>query len=372
MSNRTEFDVAVIGASIAGSTTAFILGRAGLRVALFDSHRFPRRKPCGEGLSKSGVTVGQRIGLWGASLPIPHLGYRGYELHSGGRQARVTPVGGGGVTISRADLDTYILSRACETGSVLALLPSRVRSISPSGAVETDDIKTSASFIVVADGSNSQTARRIGARFYRQGIAREGASAIYRGSFQIPPDKVAIHPGRTFELYGTPLPEGGLNISILSNLHATRNLRELLRDRTLLNRVFDSLGFHGELEVAPQGRSPLGGVCRSSAWPQTFLVGDAAEEFDPIGGMGMTHALRSAETAAATILEVVSGRLPAACGVATYEQRRFAEARQMRGFTTFSSRMVRLSAIAPGTLRFAGSRIGHAITNHMLPQESHV
>lgn len=370
--SRTEFDVAVIGASVAGSTTAFILGRAGLRVALFDSHDFPRRKPCGEGLSRSGVTIGQRVSLWGEAPPIPHLRYRGYELHSGGRQANVTPSDGGGITISRADLDSYILKRACETGAVTPFLTSRVRATSPMGSVETDEMRISAPFVVVADGSNSQTANRIGATVHRQGIAREGASVIYRGTFRELPDKVAVHPGRTFELYGTPLPDGGLNISILSNLHATRNLGELLRDNRLLARVFESLGFHGVREIAPRGRSPIGGVYRSSPWSQTFLVGDAAEEFDPIGGMGMTHALRSAETAAATILEVVSGKLPADRGAATYEHRRYHDTRQMRGFTKFSSRMLRLSAFAPRTLRLAESHIGHIITKHMLPQESYV
>ena len=52
-----EFDVAIIGASLAGSAAAITLGRAGLRVALLDKATFPRHKPCGEGLSQSAFSL---------------------------------------------------------------------------------------------------------------------------------------------------------------------------------------------------------------------------------------------------------------------------------------------------------------------------
>ena len=50
-------DVLIAGGGIAGSTLAVLLGRAGLRVALYEERRFPREKPCGEGLMPAGVRV---------------------------------------------------------------------------------------------------------------------------------------------------------------------------------------------------------------------------------------------------------------------------------------------------------------------------
>jgi flavin-dependent dehydrogenase len=47
-----RFDVAVVGAGPAGSTTAYRLARAGVRVALLERARFPRDKPCGGGLTE--------------------------------------------------------------------------------------------------------------------------------------------------------------------------------------------------------------------------------------------------------------------------------------------------------------------------------
>ena len=45
------YDVAVVGAGPAGSTTARYLAMAGHRVCLIDKDLFPRDKPCGGGFS---------------------------------------------------------------------------------------------------------------------------------------------------------------------------------------------------------------------------------------------------------------------------------------------------------------------------------
>ena len=50
-------DVAIIGASVAGSLLAVQLGRAGVATLLIDENSFPRRKVCGEGLAGMGVEL---------------------------------------------------------------------------------------------------------------------------------------------------------------------------------------------------------------------------------------------------------------------------------------------------------------------------
>src|SRR3954465_15512770 len=46
-----SFDVVVVGAGPAGSTTAYRLATAGAHVLLVDKARFPRDKPCGGGVT---------------------------------------------------------------------------------------------------------------------------------------------------------------------------------------------------------------------------------------------------------------------------------------------------------------------------------
>jgi geranylgeranyl reductase family protein len=47
----TKYDVAVVGAGPAGSTTAYHLSKAGARVLLIDRAKYPRDKPCGGGVT---------------------------------------------------------------------------------------------------------------------------------------------------------------------------------------------------------------------------------------------------------------------------------------------------------------------------------
>src|SRR5688572_22904295 len=62
MSN-THYDVAIIGAGPAGSTTAYFLARGGLRVALLDKFDFPRDKTCGDGLTPRALGVLDSMGV---------------------------------------------------------------------------------------------------------------------------------------------------------------------------------------------------------------------------------------------------------------------------------------------------------------------
>src|SRR5437867_1481824 len=56
------WDVVVAGAGPAGSATALLLSRAGMRVLLLDRARFPREKPCSEYLSPESTRVLERLG----------------------------------------------------------------------------------------------------------------------------------------------------------------------------------------------------------------------------------------------------------------------------------------------------------------------
>src|ERR1700730_13169345 len=58
-----EADVVVVGGGVAGATTARLLAEAGHRVIVLDKARFPRDKPCGEGVMPTGVRLLSRLGI---------------------------------------------------------------------------------------------------------------------------------------------------------------------------------------------------------------------------------------------------------------------------------------------------------------------
>src|SRR5260221_588076 len=101
-----EFDVIIAGAGPAGSFTAFALARAGARVLVLDRARFPRSKPCADGLrsvvarrlelSRTRRMWGRRIALvahyenvgditqWGEMHVAEDVGYVGFASVDGG------------------------------------------------------------------------------------------------------------------------------------------------------------------------------------------------------------------------------------------------------------------------------------------------
>ncbi len=52
-----NFDGIVVGASVAGSTTAALLAQQGFRILLVEKATFPREKICGEGLMPAGASI---------------------------------------------------------------------------------------------------------------------------------------------------------------------------------------------------------------------------------------------------------------------------------------------------------------------------
>ena len=60
---RVTWDLVVVGAGIAGSTTAILAAREGLRVLLIEAKRFPREKVCGGCLNPRAIDYLKRLGV---------------------------------------------------------------------------------------------------------------------------------------------------------------------------------------------------------------------------------------------------------------------------------------------------------------------
>lgn len=290
MDNRC--DVIIVGASLAGSSAAIQLGKSGLKVALVDRAVFPRRKPCGEGLSPLGLLQLERLGIREQILKLPHIPYTGYNVFVGDSCKFIRSPIGGGITLQRFDFDDAVLRRALEFPSVSALLSNNVERVD-GGVVHLRDRSISARKVVIACGGNSPLLGKVGHQTKRSGPNRTGVSALYRGHFLGHVNWITIILKSTFEIYCTPLAEGYLNVSVLKRSDASINIHSIFNDISTMREVFDKCSFEGVLTGSPQGRTNIGNVRRQSDMPAVVLAGDALEEFDPIGGMGMSHALSS-------------------------------------------------------------------------------
>ncbi|MGA7625256.1 MAG: FAD-dependent monooxygenase [Candidatus Acidiferrales bacterium] len=121
-------DVLISGGGLAGSALAILLGRRGLKVELFERGRFPREKPCGEGLMPAGVAVLNRLGVAEA---VGGATFHGVRYHVRNRIAEGRfPVTGGlpvfGYGQRRKHLDQVLFRTAAGVPGVTAYTEARV------------------------------------------------------------------------------------------------------------------------------------------------------------------------------------------------------------------------------------------------------
>jgi menaquinone-9 beta-reductase len=108
----SKWDVAVIGAGIAGGVAAAILSGRGRRVLLIERSAWPREKVCGGCLSALAAGALRELGLSSAlvgSQPLDHAAW-----HVGDESLRISAPGGAAVL--RSEMDAAIVAEAVARG----------------------------------------------------------------------------------------------------------------------------------------------------------------------------------------------------------------------------------------------------------------
>ena len=295
-------DVLVAGGGIAGSAAAILLGRAGLRVELFERGEFPREKPCGEGLMPAGVAVLERLGLAGAVGGAP---FRGVRYHFGDQVAtgpfpRAKGMPREGLAQRRAVLDRVLFEAAAATAGVRAhtraAVEAPVRERGRVTGLVVGGVTRHAGLVVAADGAHSRLRRSLGLDMPPR-RPRIGMRAHFRlAPGAAAPPWVDIFLGVGHELYVTALPQGELMVAALAEVRNVRAPAEALFERwwRAQPRLAERLRGARRLTTL-RGALPLALRARRGFASGMVLLGDAAGSLDPITGCGMTQALVSAE-----------------------------------------------------------------------------
>jgi geranylgeranyl reductase family protein len=288
-----KFDVAVVGAGPAGSTTAYRLARAHARVLLIDKARFPRDKPCGGGLTMRAVrqlpvsvepVVEDRITRARCRLKY------GPVMERSSDQVLC-------LMTQRRRLDQFLVERAAEAGVDFR---DGVRvEIESDRHLRVDGEPVHVDALVGADGANGVSAKALGlGGGIVNGVALEGNLPYER----LPHDEwrgmlvleLATVPGG----YGWIFPKGD-HVNVGVGGWGTEGPRL----RAHLKTLCDHYGFGmDELTNLRGHRLPMRRPETKLARGRAVVVGDAAGVLDPVSGDGIYEALVSGKLAADHIL----------------------------------------------------------------------
>lgn len=325
------FDVAIVGGSIAGSVTAIALQQSGLSTVVLDRSPFPRRKPCGEGLSARGGQLLISLGAGEVLRDAPRLS--GYTVWVDGRSYTLSPSGGegAGFGVSRRALDGSLLQRASCAAEMRIVRVRDLRRVARVFEISTDEATVQAHFVVLACGCSTSLPRCVGLDRATPHNGRSGGSMVLESSHQ--PRAVQIVRRRDFELFCTPTGQGQLNLALLGSGAQVQMAHTADGRRALIRVVYEQTGIEGNVIEPPMFVGPFGRRKLRCAEDGVYLVGDTAETLDPIGGMGMTHAISCGILAAESIQRAAAGKLTREAAAYEYAVRREAAARPLRMFT---------------------------------------
>ncbi len=331
-----DADVAVVGASIAGSTTAMLLARAGARVVLVDQRPDPDayKRVCGHYIQAGAIPTLRRTGLLEEIEAAGGVRSHG-RIRSpfGWIRPAADTTAERSVNLRREKLDPLLRRIAADTDGVELLLGRTACDLLRDGdricGVEVtgrDGSRTPirARLVVGADGRDSRVARLAGVRERRSPHGRFSYGAYYEGAAPegAPDGTVWLSDPEWAAAF--PTDEG---LTLYACMPGKERVAEFKADPAAAIEAFVSALpdappiREGRLVGVPIGKIDMPNVSRTPVAEGLALVGDAALATDPLWGVGCGWAFEMAELLADSVAPALLGDGSLERGLRRYRRR---------------------------------------------------
>jgi menaquinone-9 beta-reductase len=310
-----EFDVAIVGAGPAGSSTAITLVRHGFSVALIDRAIFPRDKLCGDFLNPINWPLLKELSVVEEILACPHEKITTFRITAanGADAISLLPAQVGqsfGVGLKRLYLDQTLLKRAERLGASVqqGVKVTGVEADSHGWRLEFAKAAPCASvrakLLVAADGRNSFIAQRLRMATPHRNHAASVGFQVHLKNVHVLPNSVEIHQFAGGYAGLSRVDEETVNLCLTlspAQLSKSPSFDKLRQHWLYGNRHLRGLLVGAEPVSALRSVWPVYFPRRRCGGERFLLVGDAAGVTEPVTGEGIYFALRSGQLAAITL-----------------------------------------------------------------------
>jgi flavin-dependent dehydrogenase len=346
------YDVIVVGARVAGASTAMLLARAGLDVLLVDRAAFPSDTLSTHQVQVPGVARLRRWGLLDAvdAAGTPPTRRVRFDAGSVVLEGRFPSFAGVDALYSprRRVLDALLVDAAREAGAEVRerfAVDELVFEDGRVGGVRAGAVRETARLVVGADGRHSAVAKAVRAPAYHVRPPLTVAYYSYWAGVPLTGGEIYARP-HARRLVGAWPTDDGLTVTYVA---APRDEFAAFKSDPE-GSVLRSLDHAGDLGVRVRAGERADRVFGSADLPNRFhvphgpgwaLVGDAGLVTDPATGQGIADAFRDAELLADAVAAGLGGGRPLDSALGEYRTRRDTAALPMYEMTAD------VAAIAP-------------------------
>lgn len=297
-----HYSVIVIGAGPAGSTTAKICAKAGLKTLILEKDKFPGEKnACAGGINpytRKKLKIPEEIIERDiTSIRLYSEGFLSKQL-----SPAIVPFLSKGVTVRREKFDSWLAENAVQEGAELKT-NSYVTKVSENRAYTAKETYA-ADIIVGADGINSKVAEAMSFKKFKPHELATGI--VYE--IAMPEERISEKFGNGVELYfDSKLARNGyawvfpgknfLNVGIGGISSKNSNIKEKL------DLFCKKTQIKGKILTFKAGLVPVCGTRFPLAKENKLLVGDAAGHTGAAFGEGIFYAIQNGEIAGSEIVK---------------------------------------------------------------------
>jgi len=345
ISTGADYDAVIVGGSLAGSSAAILLARAGARVALVEKHADPQafKRICSHYIQASGVPAIERLGLLEPALAA---GAQRSHLRMWTKWGWIVPPRdprNAGLNLRREKLDPLLRATAAQTPGVELLAGYNARALTRDAAGTVTGVVVQGRsggettlrgrLVVGADGRESRIAELAGVRDRQHPHGRIAYGAYFAGATPAHAPDAMLWMTDPQWAAAFPTDDG---LTFYAAMPTKAWLPEFKRDPqgTLVKFLADQPDpppiRDGELVGTVMGKLDMTNRMRGPVAPGLALIGDAALAIDPLWGVGCGFAFQTAEWMADAVAPALGGAEPLDAGLERYRRR---HAKGLKGHT---------------------------------------
>lgn len=304
MQQKPDFEVAIIGAGLAGLTAARHLGKHGISVVVVEPQPFPHHKVCGEYISNEVLPYLNELGIDPFNNGAVSINTLKISDHSGKQITSTLPLGGFG--ISRYQLDYLMFKSLSKTVEFIEDWVIHVKRNDTHYTIETKNSGSITSSIVLgAYGKRSKLDKTLNRKFILKQSPWLAVKAHYR--FDHDPSVVSLH---NFEggYCGISKVENNLvNACYLVSYKEFKKVGSIDRfQQSTMSKNPFLKQFFEEAEMVFERALSISQISfanKQAVHQGIIMIGDSAGLIHPLCGNGMSMAIHSAKQISELIIE---------------------------------------------------------------------